>query len=337
MADITNRASKPNRSAGRLIQRLHQRAEQQFRPHWPKLLDSTKRATATHQKSHTKQQTLPAFLNRCIDVLLTHSHINTFEPQPDLTGEEYAEGYTLYLSNPASAKSSDRQHIFGDRRHAIYNQHMNLMRNKHTDSESQGAVKKCDPKQYQEIAQLARTLGEKNPMLPATFIATICNNLQGFYTYPDSPQQPCRMCQAKNGTSSLHFLQCPMLEQTRRPFIQEIAEHLAKIAPKSRLTTTQLMTLLFPIEEASSRQNPFPRTQLDDEDNPELPDYNEISQEEEDNDNDNPDSNDDPLPTHTNSPTYTQQQRATEQDQITHKPIYAPTTPTQPTAPKRHF
>jgi hypothetical protein len=69
MADLTNRASKPNRSAGRLIQKLHQRAEQQFRPHWPVLHD-TKRATAKHQKSHTKQRTLPAFMNRCIDVLL---------------------------------------------------------------------------------------------------------------------------------------------------------------------------------------------------------------------------------------------------------------------------
>ena len=137
MADITNRAPKPNRSAGRLIQKLHQRAEQQFRPHWPKQQDKN-RATATHQKSHTKQQTLPAFLNRCIDVLLTHSTINAFESQPDLTGEEYADGYILRLSNPTSG---DKQHIFGDRRHAIYNQHMNLMRDAHTDSDSQGTVK----------------------------------------------------------------------------------------------------------------------------------------------------------------------------------------------------
>ena len=228
-------------------------------------------------------------MNRCIDVLLTHSPINAFEPQPDLTGEEYAEGYILRLSNPASANSSDGQHIFGDRRHAIYTQHMNRMRAAHTDSDSQGTVKKCDQKQYQEIAQLARTLGEKNPTLPATFIAIVCNNLQGFYTYPESPQQPCRLCQATNGTSSRHFLECPMLEDTRRPFIQEIAEHLAKIAQNSRLTTAQITKSLFPIEEAANRHNPFPQRQPDDEDDPKLPDYEEIRQEDEDNDNANPD------------------------------------------------
>ena len=62
-----------------------------------------------------------------------------------------------------------------------------------------------------------------------------------------------------------------MLEHTRQPFMQEIAEHFT-----------------IPIEEAANRHNPFPQRQLDDEDDTELPDYDEIRQEEEDNDNPDP-------------------------------------------------
>ena len=70
--------------------------------------------------------------------------------------------------------------------------------------------------------------------------------------------------------------------------MQEVAEHFTKIAQNSRLTTAQIMKSLFPIEEAANRHNPFPQRQLDDEDDPELPDYDEIRQEEEDNDNPDP-------------------------------------------------
>ena len=306
MADLTNRASKPNRSAGRLIQKLHQRAEAQFRLHWPSLHDHS-RATATHQKSHTKHKTLPAFLNRCIDVLLTHSPLNKFEPQPDLTGEENPEGYILRQS-PTS--TSTGQHIFGDRRHAIYNQYIHRMRNEHTTSESQGIVKKCDPRQFDEMAQIARKLGEKNPTLPATFIATTCNNLQGFYTYPEAQQQPCRMCQAKDGTSASHFLSCPMLEQTRKPFMLEIAEHFVKLSQRPRLTTEHILKSLFPLDEATNRQNPFPHTNTEVDDDITLPDYEDIRNQEED----NPEAETSTQPQHAQQhqqPTHQQQQQQT--------------------------
>ena len=157
------------------------------------------------------------------------------------------------------------------------------MRDEHTASESQGIVKKCDPRQFDEMAQIARKLGEKNPTLPAIFIATTCNNLQGFYTYPEAQQQLCRMCQTTHGTSASHFLNCPMLEQTRKPFMLEIVEHFLKLSQHPRLTTEQILKNLFPLDEATNRQNPFPHTNTEDDDDSTLPDYEDILSQEEDN------------------------------------------------------
>jgi len=108
MRDITTPSPKPNRSAGRLPQKLHQTAANTFSTTWKARY--TDPATTRHQKSHTTSTTLEAFLNRCIDVLLTHAPAHLDTAQPDLRSMEHPRGWIIRHKG---------QHIFGDRRRAI--------------------------------------------------------------------------------------------------------------------------------------------------------------------------------------------------------------------------
>ena len=77
---FTESAHKPNRSETRVAHRAHMDRDAQFRNHHP---DSS-RATATHQYSHTKEHSLSACLNRCIDVLLNRAQHTA--PKPSTLG-----------------------------------------------------------------------------------------------------------------------------------------------------------------------------------------------------------------------------------------------------------
>jgi hypothetical protein len=123
----------------------------------------------------------------------------------------------------------------------------------------------------------------------------------------------------------------------------EIAEHLVKLSQHPRLTTEQILKNLFPLDEATNRQNPFPHVDTGDDDDNTLPDYEDIRSQEED----NPDTETDTQPQHAQlhqQPTHQQQHQQTPDSDPLHtrtcvattKRHHETETPPTPTTPPSH-
>jgi hypothetical protein len=103
---FTEPAHKPNRSETRVAHRAHMDRDAQFRTRHP----DGSRASATHQYSHTKEHSLSACLNRCIDVLLSYAPPELNTPLPNLAHLEHPQAQLL---------TKNGQHEIGDRRRSL--------------------------------------------------------------------------------------------------------------------------------------------------------------------------------------------------------------------------
>ena len=263
--DLTHVAQKPNRAAGRLIQKLHQAAQQQYAEQQPNR-STSERLSSMHQKSHTKANTLPAFLNRCIDILLTHSPNDAFESQPDLMQVEQSQSYVLTQAN---------QHIFGDRRQAIYLQYLKQLKREIANT-SQGMVANMDINQFETTTRKAWQLGLKHPSILALNLAIITNNLNEFYTFPNTPMRRCPHCQEPEGTNSAHFFRCREINTLQdESYLSQIAKLFNSMTNSADLETHFIISQLLPLQEADFTENPFPTTEA------ELPSYEDIRAEKE--------------------------------------------------------
>ena len=236
MRDITTPSPKPNRSAGRLPQKLHQAAATTFSTTWKARY--TDPATTRHQKSHTKATTLEAFLNRCIDVLLTHAPAHLDTAQPDLRSMEHPRGWIIRHKG---------QHIFGDRRRAILHSFLDKTKTEYTQSETQGITRAIDPVQFDEVHRLAWERGSRAPYITTLALGLLTDTQNTFFTYPSKPTQKCGRCGAHGGATAGHFLQCPHTEPGREHRNKQICAAFRQGAVKSRLSDDQILAALLDV------------------------------------------------------------------------------------------
>ena len=233
MRDITTPAPKPNRSAGRLPLKLHQQIASQFQAAWK--APHTEHAKTQHQKSHTKQRTLEAFLNRCIDVLLTHAPAHLDTDQPDLRCVEHPRAWILRHKG---------QHVFGDRRRTILQLYLNKTKDEFSQSKSQGLTRRIDSEQFDEVHRLAWERGSTQPYLTTFALGLLTDTQNTFFTYPDKPIAKCGRCGADGGATAAHFLQCPLTEPGRELRKQKVCAAFRQGAGKSNLTDDEIFDTL---------------------------------------------------------------------------------------------
>ena len=190
---FTESAHKPNRSETRVARRAHIARESDFRKHHP----DTCRATATHQHSHTKEHSLSACLNRCIDVLLSYAPPALNTPLPSLTHLEHSQGQLL---------TKNGQHEIGDRRRCLERELQLQIREEMLESPSQGAVWRTDPQQCEEVRNLADEMGKKKHLLPSLLAACWAENLADFFSFAGADIGPCRRCGQAEGATAAHLM-----------------------------------------------------------------------------------------------------------------------------------
>jgi hypothetical protein len=93
---------------------------------------------------------MPAFLNRCIDVLLTYAPATRNGPQPDTTMAELEHGYVVMEYQPHDVDRTNGQHVFGDVRAAIGAQLKKQLEAEYAASKTQGAVAAMNATAFRE-------------------------------------------------------------------------------------------------------------------------------------------------------------------------------------------
>jgi hypothetical protein len=190
---FTEAAHKPNRSETRVAHRAHTDRDTQFRKHHP----NGSRASATHQHSHTKEHSLSACLNRCIDVLLSYAPPELNTPLPNLAHLEHPQAQLL---------TKNGQHEIGDRRRGLQRELQLQIREEILKSPSQGAVWRTDPQQCEEVRNLADEMGKKKRLLPALLTACWTENLADHFSFAGADIGPCRRCGQAEGATAAHLM-----------------------------------------------------------------------------------------------------------------------------------
>ena len=201
MLDV-ERVVRGQRSQGRAVQAFHQLANQRFKAARPGI--SMNRVRTRHQKSHTKQISMSAFLNRCIDVLLTYAPPACNGAQPDTTMAELEHGYVVMTYQPDDVHRTNGQHVFGDVRAAIGEQLKKQLEARYAASKTQGAVAAMNPTAFRETRDIAWQLGRKHNLLllPSMHLALVTQNMSTHHTFIGAETGPCTWCGAEQGASA---------------------------------------------------------------------------------------------------------------------------------------
>ena len=246
---FTEAGHRPNRNEGRVTHKLHMSMEDHF--HRQRPTSQNRRADAIHQHSHTEERTLPAFLNRCIDILLNHAPPNQNTPQPNLTNMEHAEGYLLLRNG---------QHIIGDRRRTLQRERAKHLMQDCAQSGSQGQVWKLDPKQCQEVRNLAWKLGETQHFMPALLTAMWTESLLGFHSFSGAEITTCEHCDSPEGATAAHFLRGCNNENLRTKMLHPaLIKAVRDQTSREGITDQDILTQLTTVPEAP----PLPATMLE--------------------------------------------------------------------------
>jgi hypothetical protein len=114
------------------------------------------------------------------------------------------------------------QHVFGDVRAAIGEQLRKQLEARYAASKTQGAVAAMNPTAFRETRDIAWQLGRKHNLLPSMHLALVAQNMSTHHTFIGAEIGPCTWCNAEQGASAAHLLQCPALAEERAPFEEQI-------------------------------------------------------------------------------------------------------------------
>jgi hypothetical protein len=112
--------------------------------------------------------------------------------------------------------------VFGDVRAAIGEQLRKQLEARYAASKTQGAVAAMNPTAFRETRDIAWQLGRKHNLLPSMHLALVAQNMSTHHTFIGAEIGPCTWCNAEQGASAAHLLQCPALTEERAPFEEQI-------------------------------------------------------------------------------------------------------------------